>query len=70
MNRPVRINTNLIEVRDAFNFNIRKKLGVKKFPKTESDNLLARSIKEAGLLDVEVNIKKKNKRGMLFDVKL
>jgi len=66
--RPIRIGNELQEVREIFNHSISTKLGLKDFPKYKSDQILAKAIQESNILNFNIDIKKKNKRGGLFDI--
>jgi len=66
--RPVRIANELQDIRELFNTTLSKKLGLNEFPKYKSDQILARAIQEANILNFDLDIQKKNKRGGLFDI--
>lgn len=66
--KPTRITDELQQIRTIFNSNLAKQLGIEKFPKNKSDVILAEAIKESNILNINIDIKKDNKRGKLFDI--
>lgn len=65
--KVAKIHPDLFAMREAFNSNLCQKLGIDRFPKIKSDLILAKSIKESGLLNFEV-IKPRKRIGD-FDLK-
>lgn len=66
--KPTRITEELQQVRTIFNSNLARQLGVEAFPKNKSDIILAKAITESNILNMNIDIKKTNKRGKLFDI--
>jgi hypothetical protein len=67
MSRTVKISEELEEARRIFQERAINKIGYA-IPKIKSDRMLAQAIQESNILNFEMQLKKKNKRGRVFDL--